>query len=78
MRHPWCLAIIIEKSLRKINSTPYMGLKEKIGFAFVVSIFTLVIAGLFPSGYTLTFSAVVTSIAIILIAFFILKDNSDS
>ena len=55
-----------------------MDLKDKIGFAFVLSVFTLVIAGLFPSAYTLTFSAVVTTLAIISLAILILKDNSKS
>lgn len=55
-----------------------MDLKEKIGFAFVLSVFTLVIAGLFPSAYSLTFSAVVTTLAIISLVIFILKDNSSS
>jgi len=52
-----------------------MDLKEKIGFAFVICILTLVIAGLFPSAYTLTFSAVVTTIAIGAVTVLILKDN---
>ncbi|MDF1697985.1 MAG: hypothetical protein P1U56_19210 [Saprospiraceae bacterium] len=53
-----------------------MDLYEKIGFAFVLSVFTLVIAGLFPSRYTITFSAVVTTLTILALAFLILKDDS--
>ena len=54
-----------------------MDLKDKIGFAFVLSVFSLVIAGLFPSAYSLTFSAVVTTIAIGALAIFILKDKEE-
>lgn len=53
-----------------------MDLKEKIGFTFVLSIFTLVIAGLFPSVYTLTFSAIVTTLAIAALTIMILKDKT--
>ena len=53
-----------------------MDLKERIGFAFVLSIFSLVIAGLFPSAYTLTFSAILTTVAVAIIAVMILKDDS--
>lgn len=52
-----------------------MDLKDKIGFAFVLSVFSIIIAGLFPSAYSLTFSAVVTTLAIISLAIFILKDD---
>jgi hypothetical protein len=55
-----------------------MELEEKIGFAFVISILTLIIAAISPSAYTLTFSAVVTTITIISLAIFILKDKSPS
>ena len=55
-----------------------MGLKDNIGFALVLSVFSLVIAALFPSEYTLILSAIVTTLAILSVAFLILRDNSET
>jgi len=52
-----------------------MTLSARIGYAFLLSVFSLLLAAAAPSRYTLTLSAIITTGAILFVAYAILADD---